>query len=173
MLCGRFFRVRDTTPLSARSEPTRLRNCQPTCARERGQRIELSSSAYCNNTIVFISSLWFEFCPRRDWISLVEPSVQRQVGVEVVSLSIELSCDVTCPQFENKCILAYISPFLATVFTKPCQLSLCVGLYEENLSRKIKVATIKVSRSFSCCSRLSLSLTFLFICAFSREILSN
>lgn len=31
---GRFFRVRDTTPLSARSEPTRLRNCQPTCRRE-------------------------------------------------------------------------------------------------------------------------------------------
>lgn len=31
VLCGRFFRVRDTTPLSALSEPTRLRSCQPTC----------------------------------------------------------------------------------------------------------------------------------------------
>lgn len=35
VLCGRFFRVRDTTPLSALSEPTRLRNCQPTCGFER------------------------------------------------------------------------------------------------------------------------------------------
>lgn len=35
VLCGRFFRVRDTTPLSALSEPTRLRNCQPTCGQER------------------------------------------------------------------------------------------------------------------------------------------
>ena len=35
VLWGRFFRVRDTTPLSARSEPTRLRNCQPTCQREK------------------------------------------------------------------------------------------------------------------------------------------
>lgn len=35
VLCGRFFRVRDTTPLSALSEPTRLRNCQPTCGWKR------------------------------------------------------------------------------------------------------------------------------------------
>lgn len=35
VLWGRFFRVRDTTPLSALSEPTRLRNCQPTCGQER------------------------------------------------------------------------------------------------------------------------------------------
>lgn len=34
VLWGRFFRVSDTTPLSARSEPTRLRNCQPTCRRK-------------------------------------------------------------------------------------------------------------------------------------------
>lgn len=39
VLCGRFFRVRDTTPLSALSEPTRLRNCQPTCGRERTERV--------------------------------------------------------------------------------------------------------------------------------------
>lgn len=35
VLCGRFFRVRDTTPLSALSEPTRLRSCQPTCGWDR------------------------------------------------------------------------------------------------------------------------------------------
>lgn len=34
VLWGRFFRVSDTTPLSARSEPTRLRNCQPTYRRK-------------------------------------------------------------------------------------------------------------------------------------------
>lgn len=41
VLWGRFFRVRDTTPLSALSEPTRLRNCQPTCGREtpKGQSV--------------------------------------------------------------------------------------------------------------------------------------
>lgn len=38
VLCGRFFRVRDTTPLSALSEPTRLRNCQPTCGRGEDKR---------------------------------------------------------------------------------------------------------------------------------------
>lgn len=60
VLCGRFFSVRDTTPLSARSEPTRLRNCQPTCARERteGQRWWLSIIWIMNNTIItFIFSV--------------------------------------------------------------------------------------------------------------------
>lgn len=40
VLCGRFLRVSDTTPLSARSRPTRLRSCQPTCGGQTGRRTE-------------------------------------------------------------------------------------------------------------------------------------
>lgn len=39
VLCGRFLRVSDTTPLSARSRPTRLRSCQPTYWGQRGRRL--------------------------------------------------------------------------------------------------------------------------------------
>lgn len=85
VLCGRFFRVRDTTPLSALSEPTRLRNCQPTCGRgEKTRGVKANTDLLTRyhhldneqHDHTFIFSLWFEFGPRRDWISLVEPSVQ-------------------------------------------------------------------------------------------------
>lgn len=47
VLCGRFLRVSDTTPLSARSRPTRLRSCQPTCWSQRGQRLRRDNLQGC------------------------------------------------------------------------------------------------------------------------------
>lgn len=48
--------------------------------------------------------------------------MQGKWGVEVASLSIELSCDVTCPQFEKQThLVIYLPTFLAAVFTQSYQ----------------------------------------------------
>lgn len=79
VLWGRFFRVRDTTPLSALSEPTRLRNCQPTCGWERtgGQSKKRPALIWVlkKKITAFVFSLESEIGPCRDWIWLVEPSM--------------------------------------------------------------------------------------------------
>lgn len=104
VLWGRFFRVRDTTPLSARSEPTRLRNCQPTCRRENVIMAIIWAASSTEACLLFLFTQP-ELRPRRDWIWRVE-AAERAVAVAVLSL--ELPCDVTCPPFQSNRVLSLL-----------------------------------------------------------------
>lgn len=137
VLWGRFFRVRDTTPLSALSEPTRLRNCQPTCGQGRteGQAHTLtcwqvSIIWILNNTItaLHLSSA----CSLN--------SVHVVIGSGLLSLLCKASgcgggesiyrafmwCNLPSI-WKQMHLVIYLATFLASVFTKPCKPSLSVG----------------------------------------------
>lgn len=135
VLWGRFFRVRDTTPLSALSEPTRLRNCQPTCGWERTE----GQSAHRPAGKLWSSGYWTTQSKHVDSACSLN-SVRVVIGSGLLSLLCKASgcgggesiyrafmwCNLPSI-WKQMHLVIYLSTFLASVFTKPCQHSLFVG----------------------------------------------